>query len=628
MLRENNYSSILITILSNSSSCSKNSNCDECVGTLSDSSSCIWCTSNGKCLSESDTSLCSSSDRNSTCSSSYYVTIFIIVVSSLIFLCCAACLLRKMNRRNDGSLYLPLLGSSNNRSISSTNDIEWMCTICGFDNKARSKFCHLCGTSHEFTNDYATEKKKNKKQKKKKDIIIPKDAQILETARISFNSHPGLSENERKEALNYRRLNQLTLRQKGARRRRMWQRVIDEDTGELIWVRVNFKEALKSTKQASSMRNNNNNTTNIDSPYPDQGSSHLSPPPLSQQYLNRQQQQQQQQQQSNSIFSILQSVRHENRALSFQSNSTAGPRLDSFDAVLNSRSPGYTSYLDPNGQIQWEKLETGSMNVNPASSYNPYHCRVSTQSNVMHTAYLNLLQDLIPNDLQTIIAMPFQDKLSWFYDILTLIQKPFSDGYIRIEINRNNLFEDSFQQVSKIPLEDGIIHRWMRIQFLNEPGIDAGGIEREWFLLITQKIFDMKTGLFSHSGGSSYHINPLSHLIHPEKYLQYYKFTGRLLAKAIMEQQQIPALMSIPLRKHLLGIPITFSDLEFVDIELYRNLCWLKDYDVDEEEEEDDDDEEDMKNYDHDEEEQKYIPPDGYRNSGKYVGIKIITNCD
>jgi E3 ubiquitin ligase SMURF1/2 len=43
-----------------------------------------------------------------------------------------------------------------------------------------------------------------------------------------------------------------------------------------------------------------------------------------------------------------------------------------------------------------------------------------------------------------------------------------------------------------------------------------------------------------------------------------------------MEQQPIPATMSLPIRKQMLGLPITFSDLEFVDADLHRNLLYLQ----------------------------------------------------
>lgn len=76
-------------------------------------------------------------------------------------------------------------------------------------------------------------------------------------------------------------------------------------------------------------------------------------------------------------------------------------------------------------------------------------------------------------------------------------------------------------------------------------------------------------------GGGSYHINPTSE-VNNKQHLSYFRFVGRILGKAIMEQQAIKANLSLPLRKQILSIPITFSDLEFVDDELYRNLIWLK----------------------------------------------------
>ena len=41
-------------------------------------------------------------------------------------------------------------------------------------------------------------------------------------------------------------------------------------------------------------------------------------------------------------------------------------------------------------------------------------------------------------------------------------------------------------------------------------------------------------------------------------------------AQALMEHQTLPVHLSLPLLKHLLGTPMTFSDLEIVDPELHR----------------------------------------------------------
>ena len=59
-------------------------------------------------------------------------------------------------------------------------------------------------------------------------------------------------------------------------------------------------------------------------------------------------------------------------------------------------------------------------------------------------------------------------------------------------------------------------------------------------------------------------------------HLSYFQFSGRIIGKAILEQQSIPASLSLPIRKQILGLPVSLSDLEFVDVELYKSLLWLK----------------------------------------------------
>ena len=539
---------------SNSSTCGKKTNCDDCVGTFSSNSDCVWCTESGLC-EDKHTNECANSDQKDSCSSSYYMTIFIIVVAALLFLCCASCILRRFNRRSDGTLLVPLLGSSEDRSLLFRNslfndgELEWMCAICGFDNKPRKDFCDMCGTSKEFTVDYKTEKdlykkKRKEERKRRKEIVIPEAAQLGDTSRLSQSPmHGALTSEERREAFNYRRLNQLSLRQKGARRRRMWQRTVDPDTGNLTWVRVNFKEGMKGSRgQAES-------DGSVAS-----GTSHG-------------------QITAQSRYSLLSdgsAYRPSGYRSSFNESmgSAQEGARDSFDATLNSMSPGYSSYLNQSGDMQWEKIERGEN----SSKFN--------LSKPTTSSYSALVDTLVPQDLQTIAAMSFTDKVLWFTDLLSHLQQPWSDGHIRMEVRRGNILEDSFHQMMMIP--SGVdLHKWMRIHFVGEIGIDAGGLEREWFLLVVEKLFCPDTGLFTCSAAGdalagTYHINPISHLA-CSNHLKYMHFAGRLLAKAVMEQNLIPAMLSLPLRKQLLSMPITFSDLEFVDLDLYRNLCWLRD---------------------------------------------------
>lgn len=49
-----------------------------------------------------------------------------------------------------------------------------------------------------------------------------------------------------------------------------------------------------------------------------------------------------------------------------------------------------------------------------------------------------------------------------------------------------------------------------------------------------------------------------------------------MLGKLLMEHSVAPYHLSLPILKHMLGLPVAFSDLEFADAELYRNLQWLR----------------------------------------------------
>ena len=42
-----------------------------------------------------------------------------------------------------------------------------------------------------------------------------------------------------------------------------------------------------------------------------------------------------------------------------------------------------------------------------------------------------------------------------------------------------------------------------------------------------------------------------------------------------MQKQVVPARFSLPYFKHILGVPVTFADLEFVDGQLTKSLKWI-----------------------------------------------------
>ncbi|CAM9207238.1 unnamed protein product [Chrysoparadoxa australica] len=287
-------------------------------------------------------------------------------------------------------------------------------------------------------------------------------------------------------------------------------------------------------------------------------------------------------------------------------------RRDSFgDEGMESSSPGYFSSFLEGGELAWEEAGDGAEVVMPLvgddeDAATGSHTNASTRGSsaaeterssggqgqgngggnsggggsgvTSATEWLRSLP-LSPNQLIEVSQQPFWQKHVWLLDQLRLLQVPYGGGMeaMRIEVHRHNLLEDSFTQV--MAMTTGELRRWLRVQFVNEPGVDAGGLEREWFLLISGALFDPAAGLFTFLPNGTYMVNPASGIAN-EMHLDYFRFTGRVLGKLIMEHSVAPYSLALPLLKHLLSVPITFSDLEFVDAQLYNNLRWMKKHQV------------------------------------------------
>jgi len=71
----------------------------------------------------------------------------------------------------------------------------------------------------------------------------------------------------------------------------------------------------------------------------------------------------------------------------------------------------------------------------------------------------------------------------------------------------------------------------MFVSFTDEEGQDAGGLLREWYVIISREIFNPMYALFCVSPGDrvTYMINPSSHA--NPNHLSYFKFVGRVIGE-------------------------------------------------------------------------------------------------
>lgn len=122
---------------------------------------------------------------------------------------------------------------------------------------------------------------------------------------------------------------------------------------------------------------------------------------------------------------------------------------------------------------------------------------------------------------------------------------------LALRIRRANVFEDSFRDLHRRPAEDWKARFY--IMFEGEEGQDAGGLLREWYSIISREIFNPMYALFRTSPGDrvTYMINSHSHI--NSNHLSYYKFVGRLIAKAVYDNKLLDCYFTRSFYKHILG---------------------------------------------------------------------------
>jgi E3 ubiquitin-protein ligase NEDD4 len=181
-------------------------------------------------------------------------------------------------------------------------------------------------------------------------------------------------------------------------------------------------------------------------------------------------------------------------------------------------------------------------------------------------------------ELNKIAQQPFQQKVEWLKAQFSLIRIPWEEGHIKIRVRRQTLLQDSMDAWESIDVDD--MKKIFRFEFSNEPGLDAGGVAREFYGLLCEQLFNPDCGLFLSSTVNQMcmQINPNSGIAN-EFHLRYFHMVGRLLGKALMDNQITPVHLVQPLYKHIMGWPVSFRDLEQIDDQIYRNLLGMLDMD-------------------------------------------------
>ena len=97
---------------------------------------------------------------------------------------------------------------------------------------------------------------------------------------------------------------------------------------------------------------------------------------------------------------------------------------------------------------------------------------------------------------------------------------------------------------------------------------------KEWLSVLSKEMFNEDLALFIKSeGGATYYPNPKSTV--QQNYLELFTFVGKIVGKALWEQQLLDCYFVKAFYKIVLGIPLNYSDLEDYDAALFKSLQWM-----------------------------------------------------
>jgi len=135
--------------------------------------------------------------------------------------------------------------------------------------------------------------------------------------------------------------------------------------------------------------------------------------------------------------------------------------------------------------------------------------------------------------------LKFENKRKYFFTQLKKKSEHHSGRRsLNLQIRRHQVFEDSFNQLRMRSAEE--MRSRLQVNFYGEEGVDAGGLSREWYTILSREIFDPNYVLFTATAdGATFQPNPLSMI--NTNHLDYFKFIGRVIGKAICDAQLMDA---------------------------------------------------------------------------------------
>uniref|UniRef100_K3X465 HECT-type E3 ubiquitin transferase n=1 Tax=Globisporangium ultimum (strain ATCC 200006 / CBS 805.95 / DAOM BR144) TaxID=431595 RepID=K3X465_GLOUD len=173
-----------------------------------------------------------------------------------------------------------------------------------------------------------------------------------------------------------------------------------------------------------------------------------------------------------------------------------------------------------------------------------------------------------------LVSQVFTTKYAHFVTTTAALATTAEGNQIKLRIDRDQLLEESMESLGVFPVE--VVRAPLQIHFIDEAGVDAGGLQREWFVLLNEQLADPANGIFQcvNKTEHTFYLNPNSRHGIGEDHLVYYFAAGRLLGRALLEGQVLGFHLHCRFSRLSWASPLT--DLKYFDPEIYKSMKWIR----------------------------------------------------
>ena len=190
----------------------------------------------------------------------------------------------------------------------------------------------------------------------------------------------------------------------------------------------------------------------------------------------------------------------------------------------------------------------------------------------------NIVEDALNKLGNNIIkkSEPFYLRRCWLYRYLTKNYAKNKNVNPVVEINKNNILEDSYISFSKQTFN---LARPLKIKFLSEINDDIDGSYLDWYQSTFKDIISPKKKLFLINPYKS--VEPFNIIIYP-KYpgmrFDLYEFIGKFIIKSIVDMIVIRNFIINKVQLKLIKkFEITLDDMKYYNLDLYQKLKFVND---------------------------------------------------